>query len=92
MNNNRKRNLMRNQKIRRTPTSVRLDSLPPLTQEQRKEIYAPRPATSAPKQLQAPEWVTAWKMIEKTTYGLTAISGLLFGGLLMGESKKSIKQ
>jgi len=67
-------------------------TLPKLTAEQRREIYAPKPATSAPEHLQGAQWVRAWRMIERTTYGLTTISAVLFGGLVMGESKKAIKQ
>ena len=66
-------------------------TLPKLTAEQRKAIYAPKPASTAPQHLQANEWVTAWKMVSRVTYGLTAFSAVLFGGIIAGESKKGIK-
>jgi hypothetical protein len=66
-------------------------TLPKLTAEQRKQIFAPKPANTAPQHLQANEWVTAWKMVSRVTYGLTAFSAVLFGGIIAGESKKGIK-
>lgn len=63
-----------------------------LTPEERKAIYAPKAATTAPQHLQGSEWVRAWRTIERATYGITAIGGLLFGGLIMSESKKSVRQ
>jgi hypothetical protein len=63
-----------------------------LTAEQRKAVYAPKPATAAPQHLQGNDWVEAWRTVERLTYGLTAFSALLFGGLVAGESKKAIKK
>ena len=93
MNKQRQRALMAAQKVRRVSNGpIVLDKLPALSQEQRRELYAPKPAAQVPAHLQAPEWVRAWRMVERATYGVTAISGLLFGGLLLGVSKKSVKQ
>ena len=75
-----------------TPQPLPADfTLPKLTPEQRKAIYAPRAASSAPQHLQAPQWVTAWRVASRATYGLTALLGVLFGGIIAGESKKGIK-
>ena len=63
-----------------------------LTPEERKQIFAPKAANTAPAHLQGNEWVRAWRTVEKITYGLTAFSALIFGGLIVGESKKSVKQ
>ncbi len=80
------------QKVRRVDDPKAIEQALKLTPEQRKAIYAPKPATSAPQHLQAPQWVRAWRTAEKITYGLTAFSALLFGGLVAGESKKAIKK
>jgi hypothetical protein len=66
-------------------------TLPKLTAEQRREIYAPKPATSAPQHLQAPQWIEAWKTVSRITYGLTAFTALIFGGVVAKESKKGFK-
>jgi hypothetical protein len=66
-------------------------TLPKLTAEQRKAIYAPLPANKAPQHLQGNEWVTAWKMVTRATYGLTAMTAFIFGGVIAKESKKGIK-
>jgi hypothetical protein len=63
-----------------------------LTREQRKELFAPKPSSAAPAHLQGSEWVRAWKTLERITYGLTAFSALIFGGLIAGESKKAINK
>ena len=94
MNRNRQRAILAAQKIKQqaTPQPLPADfTLPKLTAEQRREIYAPKPANTAPQHLQAPEWVRAWRMVSRATYGLTAFSALLFGGIIAGESKKGIK-
>jgi hypothetical protein len=66
-------------------------TLPKLTAEQRKQMFAPKPANTAPQHLQAPQWVKVWKTTTRLTYGLTAFTALLFGGIIAGESKKGIK-
>jgi len=90
MNPNRQRAILAAQKVR-----VKTDPITPegskLTAEQRRAIYAPKPASSAPQQLQAPDWVTAWRSVSRITYGLTAFTAFLFGGIIAGESKKGIK-
>jgi hypothetical protein len=94
LNRNRQRAILAAQKIKQqaTPQPLPADfTLPKLTAEQRREIYAPKPANTAPQHLQAPEWVRAWRMVSRATYGLTAFSALLFGGIIAGESKKGIK-
>jgi hypothetical protein len=91
-NANRTRAILAAQKVRRVDDPKALEQALKLTAEQRKAIYGPKPATSAPQHLQGAGWIGAWKTVEKITYGLTAISALLFGGLIMGESKKSVKQ
>ena len=94
MNTNRTRAILAAQKVKQqaTPQPLPADfTLPKLTAEQRREIFAPKPANTAPQQLQGAEWVKAWKMISRATYGLTAFSAVLFGGIIAGESKKGIK-
>jgi len=91
-NANRTRAILAAQKVRRVDDPKAIEQALKLTPEQRKAIYAPKPATSAPQHTQGAEWVKAWRTVERITYGLTAISALLFGGLIMGESKKSVKQ
>jgi hypothetical protein len=95
MNANRNRAILAQQKARQLATPQPLPDnyqLPKLTADQRKAIYAPRPASSAPQHLQAPEWVRVWRTTTRITYGLTALLGVLFGGIIAGESKKGIKQ
>jgi hypothetical protein len=92
---NRHRLILAQQKARQLATPQPLPegfTLPKLTAEERKAIYAPRPASSAPQHLQAPQWVSAWRSISRITYGITAFSAVLFGGIIAGESKKGIKQ
>jgi hypothetical protein len=89
-NTNRTRAILAAQKVKAQPLPADF-TLPKLTAEQRREIYAPKPANTAPQQLQGAEWVKAWKMISRATYGLTAFSAVLFGGIIAGESKKGIK-
>ena len=92
MNPARQRALMAAQKIRRVDDPKAIEQALKLTPEQRKAMFAPKPASAAPDHLQGNEWVRAWKTVERITYGLTAFSALIFGGLIVGESKKSIKQ
>jgi hypothetical protein len=80
------------QKVRRVDDPKAIERALKLTAQQRKELFAPKPASAAPAHLQGSEWVRAWKTLERITYGLTAFSALIFGGLIVGESKKSIKQ
>jgi hypothetical protein len=94
MNANRNRLILAQQKARQLATPQPLPEdyqAPKLTADQRKAIYAPRPASSAPQQLQGPQWVTAWRSVSRITYGLTAFTAVLFGGIIAGESKKGIK-
>lgn len=75
-----------------TPQPLPADfTLPKLTAEQRKAIYAPRAASSAPEHLQAPEWVKVWRTTTRATYGLTALLAVLFGGVIAKEGRKGIK-
>jgi hypothetical protein len=80
------------QKVRRVDDPKAIEQALKLTPEQRREMFAPKPASAAPRELQGSEWVRAWRTVEKITYGLTAFSALIFGGLIVGESKKSVKQ
>jgi hypothetical protein len=80
------------QKVRRVDDPKLIAEAMKLTAEQRKAIYAPKPASAAPDHLRGNEWVQAWRTVERITYGLTAFSALIFGGLIVGESKKSVRQ
>jgi hypothetical protein len=80
------------QKVKRVDDPKAIEQALKLTPEQRREMFAPKPASAAPRELQGSEWVRAWRTVEKITYGLTAFSALIFGGLIVGESKKSVKQ
>jgi hypothetical protein len=91
-NANRTRAILAAQKIRRVDDPKAIEQAMKLTAEQRKAIYSPKSATQAPEHLQGSEWVRAWRTVERITYGLTAFSALLFGGLVAGESKKAIKK
>jgi hypothetical protein len=94
-NAKRTRAIMAGQKVRQQATPQPLPegyTLPKLTAEQRKAIYAPKPATSAPQHLQAPEWVRVWRTTTRITYGLTAFTALMFGGLIGKESRKGIRK
>ncbi len=93
-NANRTRAIMAAQKVAAGLVRVKTDptpEAPKLTAEQRKAIYAPKAASSAPQQLQGPQWVTAWRTTTRATLGLTALLAVLFGGIIAGESKKGIK-
>jgi hypothetical protein len=79
------------QKVRRVDDPELIAQALKLTPEQRREKYAPKPATSAPQHLQAPQWVEAWKTVSRITYGLTAFTALIFGGVVAKESKKGFK-
>lgn len=92
MNAARQRAIMAAQKVRRVDDPKLIAEAMKLTREQRKELFAPKPASAAPEYLRGSEWVRAWRTVERITYGLTAFSALIFGGLIMGETKKSIKQ
>jgi hypothetical protein len=80
------------QKVRRVDDPKLIAEAMKLTAEQRKAIYAPKPARAAPEHLRGSEWVQAWRTVERITYGLTAFSALIFGGLVAGETKKAIKK
>jgi len=80
------------QKVKRVDDPKAIEQALKLTAQQRKELFAPKPASAAPAHLQGSEWVRAWKTLERITYGLTAFSALIFGGLIAGESKKAIKK
>ncbi len=92
MNPARQRALMAAQKVRRVDDPKLIAEAMKLTREQRKELFAPKPASAAPAHLQGNDWITAWRTVERITYGLTAFSALLFGGLVAGETKKAIKK
>jgi hypothetical protein len=91
-NANRTRAILAAQKVRRVDDPKAIERALQLTPEQRKAIYAPKSINTAPQHLQGNEWIRAWRTVEKITYGLTAFSALLFGGLVAGESKKAIKK
>ena len=91
-NANRTRAILAAQKVRRVDDPKAIEQALKLTPEQRREMFAPKPATAAPRELQGGEWVRAWRTVEKITYGLTAFCAVIFGGLIVGESKKSVKQ
>jgi hypothetical protein len=91
-NANRTRAILAAQKVRRVDDPKAIEQAMKLTAEQRKAIYSPKSATQAPQHLQGSEWVRAWRTVERITYGLTAFSALLFGGLVAGESRKAIKK
>ena len=91
-NANRTRAILAAQKVRRVDDPKAIEQALKLTPEQRREMFAPKPATAAPQHLQGNEWIRAWRTVEKITYGLTAFSALIFGGLIVGESKKSVRQ
>jgi hypothetical protein len=91
-NPNRTRAILAAQKVRRVDDPKAIEKALQLTPEQRKEMFGPKPATSAPQHLQGAGWVKAWRTVEGITYGLTAFSAALFGGLVLGESKKSTRQ
>jgi hypothetical protein len=80
------------QKVRRVDDPKLIEEALKLTPEQRKAIYAPKPATAAPQHLQGNDWIKAWRTVERITYGLTAFSAVIFGGLVAGETKKAIKK
>jgi hypothetical protein len=90
-NANRTRAIMAAQKVRRVDDPELIAQALKLTPEQRREMYAPKPATSAPQQLQAPQWVRVWKTTTRATYGLTALLAVFFGGVIAKESRKGIK-
>lgn len=79
------------QKVRRVDDPKAIEQALKLTPEQRKAMFAPKPASAAPDHLRGNEWIRAWQTVERITYGLTAFSALIFGGLIAGESKKGIK-
>jgi hypothetical protein len=89
MNPNRHRAILAAQKVRVVTDPTPQDGK--LTAEQRRAMYAPRPAASAPQHLQAPQWVRVWRTTTRLTYGLTAFTALMFGGLIATETKKGIK-
>jgi hypothetical protein len=90
MNHNRQRAILAAQKVRVVTDPNPQDGK--LTPEQRREKYAPKPATSAPQHLQAPEWVRVWRTTTRITYGLTAFTALIFGGLMATETRKGFKK
>ena len=92
MNPARQRAIMAAQKVRRVDDPKLITEAMKLTPEQRRELYAPKPASAAPEHLRGSEWVRAWRTMERVTYGLTAFTALIFGGLVAGESKKSVRQ
>ena len=91
-NANRTRAILAAQKVRRVDDPKAIENALKLTAQQRKAMYSPKSATQAPEHLQGSEWVRAWRTVERITYGLTAFSALLFGGLVAGESRKAIKK
>ena len=91
MNPNRQRAILAAQKVRRVDDPELIAEAMKLTPEQRRDKYAPKPATSAPQYLQAPQWLEAWKTVSRVTSGLTAFSALIFGGVIAKESKKGFK-
>ena len=92
MNPARQRAILAAQKVRRVDDPKAIEQALKLTAEQRKAMFAPKPASAAPEHLRGSEWVRAWRTMERVTYGLTAFTALIFGGLVAGESKKSVRQ
>lgn len=92
MNAARQRAILAAQKVRRVDDPKLIAEAMKLTAEERRAIYAPKPASAAPEHVRGSEWVQAWRTVERITYGLTAFSALIFGGLIVGESKKSVRQ
>ena len=90
MNRNRTRAILAAQKVRLASDPKGADNK--LTPEQRREKYAPNPATSAPQHLQGSQWVDAWKTTTRATYGLTALLAVFFGGVIAKETRKGIKK
>jgi hypothetical protein len=80
------------QKVRRVDDPKLIADAMKLTPEQRRAMFAPKPASAAPEHVRGSEWIQAWRTVERITYGLTAFSAVLFGGLVAGESKKAIKK
>lgn len=91
MNPARQRAILAAQKVRRVDDPELIAGAMKLTPEQRKAIYSPRAANTAPQKLQGPEWIRVWRTTTRATYGLTALLAVLFGGIIAGESKKGIK-
>jgi hypothetical protein len=91
-NANRTRAIMAAQKVRRVDDPELIAQALKLTPEQRRKMYAPKPATSAPQHLQAPEWVRVWRTTTRITYGLTAFTALMLGGLMATETRKGFKK
>jgi hypothetical protein len=91
-NPNRTRAILAAQKVRRVDDPKAIEQALKLTPEQRREMYAPKPATAAPQHTQGAQWVTTWRTVSRWSYGLTALTALMFGGLVAGETKKSLKQ
>lgn len=106
MNANKTRQMLVNQKLKAETLSKPLtpnDKLPKLTAEQRRELYAPKPATSAPQHLQGDAWVNGWQQTQRPrrivrATKATAKAGGWFvvmltaiaGGILVGESKRGL--
>jgi len=107
MATNRHRLILAQQKARQLATLPPLpedQGAPKLTAEQRKAIYAPKAATSAPQQLQGAQWVNAWqdtqtkkprmvraaKTTAKTSGVIVAMISAISAGILLGESKRGI--
>ena len=70
MNAARQRAIMAAQKVRRVDDPKLIAEAMKLTREQRKELFAPKPASAAPEYLRGSEWVRAWRTVERITYGL----------------------
>lgn len=104
MKQNKTRQILARQKLRATLQPLPENyKLPKLTAEERKLIYAPKPATEAPQHLRSNEWVEGWKQTQKprrikrvakataktTIWGLGMLTAIA-GGILAGETKRGL--
>lgn len=99
---NRTRQLLARQKLRAQATPQPIEKLPPLTADQRRELYGPRRATEAPKHLQGAEWVEGWQQTKRpkvvrvakatakgTAWGFGVLTAIA-AGILAGETKRGL--
>jgi hypothetical protein len=96
MNKNRQRAILAAQKVKQQATPKPLPDdfkLPPLTAEQRREIYAPRHATNTPQHLPAKpkRIVKAAKTTAKATGLFFGVVAFVCGGIILGETKTGLR-
>lgn len=103
MTPNKTRQILAAQKLKLEATPQRIEKLPPLTAAQRREMYAPKPYTTAPQHLQGAEWVNEWQQVRKPRRVVRAAKGTakatgwalgmltaIAGGILAGETKRGL--